>query len=171
MSAHIVRRLIYMVIVLLIMSAVIFFLMHMVSGDPVLMMLGKEADAETVQKLREQLGLNRPVAIQYLDWLWHVIRGDFGESYTMPMSTIDLILQRLPVTLELTFNAMLLSVVLSVPLGIISAIKFNSKLDLTLQVYATAGISMPNFWFGILLIFLVSFKTEIVATLWMDAVF
>ena len=160
MYAHIIRRLLYMVIVLFIMSAVIFFLMSMVTEDPVVMMLGQAADPETVQKLHEQLGLDRPLIVQYLDWLQHVVRGDFGESYTMPMNTIDLILQRLPLTIELTFLAILLALIIAIPLGVFSALRFNSKSDIAIQITATAGISMPNFWIGILLIFLVALKLK-----------
>ncbi len=161
MFAHIVRRLFYMIIVLFIMSAIVFFLMNMVSGDPVVMMLGHSADAETVQKIREQLGLNRPLLVQYVDWLFHVIRGDFGESYTMPMTTIELIRQRLPVTIELTLAAILFSLIVAIPLGVAGAINFNSKFDICLQVYGTMGVSMPNFWLGILLMFLFSLKLKL----------
>ncbi len=161
MFAHIVRRLFYMIIVLCIMSAIVFLLMNMVAGDPVVMMLGQAADAETVAKIREQLGLDRPLIVQYIDWLSHVVRGDFGESYTMPMTTIELILQRLPVTFELTLLAMIFSLTVAVPLGAAGAIKFNSRFDIGLQIYASAGVAMPNFWLGILLMFLFSLKLKL----------
>jgi peptide/nickel transport system permease protein len=161
MPAQIVRRLVYLVLVLFIMSGILFFLMNIVTGDPVVIMLGHSANKETIEKLREQLGLNRPVYIQYLDWLSHVARGDLGNSYTIPMPVSDVILQRLPVTIELTFFSMLLSVVLAIPLGILAALKFNSRMDMTLMGLSAASISMPNFWIGILLILLFSLKLNL----------
>lgn len=150
-----------MVIVLFIMSAFVFFLMHMISGDPVVMMLGQSADAETVAKLREKLGLDRPIVTQYIDWLSHVVRGDLGDSYTQPMTTVELILQRLPITFELTFLAMVFSLIVAIPLGVSGAIRFNSKFDIGLQVFASIGVSMPNFWIGILLMFLLALKLRL----------
>ncbi|MFX0195153.1 MAG: ABC transporter permease [Candidatus Hodarchaeota archaeon] len=161
MYAHIIRRLLYMIVVLFIMSAIVFSLMSLVTGDPVVMMLGQDADKETVEKIRERLGLNRPIIVQYADWISHVIKGDLGASYTMPMTVCELILQRLPVTVELTLLSITFSLLVAIPLGIIAAIKFNSKIDIFLLSYTVAGISMPNFWIGILLIFLFSLELRI----------
>jgi len=161
MFAHIIRRLLYMVVVLFIMSAIVFSLMNLVTGDPVVMMLGQDADKETIEKIREQLGLNRPIIVQYADWISHVIKGDLGTSYTMPMTVWELILQRLPVTAELTLLSITFSLLVAIPLGIMAAIRFNSKIDMFLLSYSVAGISMPNFWIGILLIFLFSLKLRI----------
>jgi len=133
----------------------------MVTGDPVVIMLGQAANKETIAKLREQLGLNRPIIVQYLDWISHVIKGDLGNSFTMPMTTLELILQRLPVTIELTLLSMIFSLIIAIPLGIIAAIKFNSKADITLMGWSAACISMPNFWIGILLILLFSLKLNL----------
>ena len=138
------------------MSAIVFALMNIVSGDPVVIMLGQDADQETVDAIKTQLGMNRPLVIQYLDWISHVIRGDLGDSYTLPMTVIDLILQRLPITLELTILSVLFSLVIAIPLGIFSAIKFRSKIDTILTGCSVVGISMPNFWLGILLVYLFS---------------
>lgn len=138
-----------------------FSLMSLVTGDPVVMMLGQDADKETVEKIRERLGLNRPIIVQYADWISHVIKGDLGASYTMPMTVCELILQRLPVTVELTLLSITFSLLVAIPLGIIAAIKFNSKIDIFLLSYTVAGISMPNFWIGILLIFLFSLELRI----------
>jgi peptide/nickel transport system permease protein len=161
MFAQIVRRIIYLVVVLFIMSAIVFFLMNMVTGDPVVIMLGHSANKETIEKLREQLGLNRSVFVQYFDWISHVLRGDLGDSYTIPMTVSEVILQRLPVTIELTLFSMLFSLIIAIPLGIIAAIKFNSKTDMTLMGLSAACISMPNFWIGVLLILLFSLKLSL----------
>jgi peptide/nickel transport system permease protein len=143
------------------MSAIVFFLMNIVTGDPVVIMLGQSATQETITKLREQLGLNRPVIVQYLDWISHVIRGDLGDSYTLPMTVSEVILQRFPVTIELTLLSMIFSLIIAIPLGIFAAIKFNSKTDITLMGFSAACISMPNFWIGILLILLFSLKLNL----------
>jgi peptide/nickel transport system permease protein len=161
MFAHIVRRLMYMIIVLFIMSGVVFFLMSIFTGDPVIIMLGESADAQTVAKLREQLGLNRPIVIQYIDWLSHLVRGDLGDSYTLPMTTVALIRQRLPATFELTVLSVIFSLLCAIPLGILGAVKFNSRTDLTLMGFSAVCISMPNFWIGILLILLFSLKLNL----------
>lgn len=158
MFVHIVRRFVYLGVVLFIMSGVVFFLMNAVSGDPVAIMLGQDASEQTIAKIREQLGLDRPLLVQYGDWLLHVLRGDLGQSYTQPMSTMEIILQRLPVTFELSLLSLLFSLIVSVPLGIIAAIKFNSKMDVALLGWSAACISMPNFLIGILLILFVSLK-------------
>jgi peptide/nickel transport system permease protein len=150
-----------MIIVLFIMSAIVFALMNMVTGDPVVMMLGQDADQETVTTIKKKLGLDRPIPVQYLDWVSHVIRGDLGDSYTLPMSVVDLILQRLPVTLELTFLSVIFSLVIAIPLGITAAIRFRSKIDFAVLTYSILGISIPNFWLGILLVFLFSLGLKV----------
>jgi peptide/nickel transport system permease protein len=150
-----------MVVVLFIMSAIVFSLMNLVTGDPVVIMLGQAADQETIKALRDQLGLDRSLIVQYGDWISRVIKGDLGNCYTIPMTVLESMLQRLPVTLELTFLAIVLSLLIGIPLGVIAAIRFSSKTDTFLLSCSVVGISMPNFWLGILLIFLCSLKLKI----------
>src|SRR5262249_19183721 len=101
MGAYIVRRLVYAVPVLLLGSLVVFFLAQRALGDPVILMLGQDADAQTIARLRQDLGFNRPIWVQYADWLGHVVRGDLGRSLRLPYGVVDLIQARLPVTVEL----------------------------------------------------------------------
>lgn len=162
MFVHIVRRFIYLGVVLFIMSGIVFFLVHAVGGDPVALMMGGDAfQIENIEKIRAQLGLNRPLLVQYWDWLSHVVRGDLGQSFTQPMSTMELILQRLPVTFELSVLSLLFSLIVSVPLGILGAIKINSKIDVALLGWSAVCISMPNFLIGILLILFFSLKLNV----------
>jgi peptide/nickel transport system permease protein len=160
MTAHIIRRLFYMLIILFVMSIIMFTFVSL-KGDPVAIMLGQSADQQTIAKMREQLGLDRPIVVQYLDWLSHIVRGDFGQSYTIPMSTLDVIFQRLPITIELTIFSMFFSLLVALPLGIVAALNYKSKLDIFLLEFSIVNLSMPNFWLGILLIFLFALKLKI----------
>jgi len=149
---YIVRRLLYAIPVLFLVSLVVFLLAWQALGDPVVLMLGQDADPRTVARLREDLGFNRPVAVQYLDWLSHLARGDLGRSFRLPYGVVDLILARLPVTLQLAIQALLLAICVAIPLGIMAALHHNRGLDLVSSTLAVLGVSMPNFWLGILLI-------------------
>src|SRR5690606_23924588 len=121
-------------------------------GDPVLAMLGSEADPEAAAALRKELGLDRPIHEQYIDWLGRVVRGDFGKSIRTNESVAKLIWQRLPATVELAVAALLVSIVIAIPAGIISAVRRRSGVDFGLNILTLLGISMPNFWIGLLLI-------------------
>src|SRR5947207_48160 len=152
MGAFILRRLFYAVPVLFLVSLVVFCLTLQALGDPVVLMLGQDADARTIARLREDLGFNRPIYVQYLDWVGHVARGDLGRSFRLPYGVVDLILARLPVTLELALLAILLAIAVAVPLGTLAALRHNGRLDLAASALAVVGVSMPNFWLGLLLI-------------------
>lgn len=160
MLRYALRRLVVMVPVLLVISLATFALMSIVIGDPVLLILGQEtaADEETIERMRADLGLDRPLPFQYLDWLSHVARGDLGNSMRSPVSVIDTILERLPVTLELTLLTLLLSLTISLPLGIAAALRPGSVVDVAISALASIGLSIPNFWLGILLIYVFALK-------------
>lgn len=155
MLRYALRRLIVMVPVLLVVSLATFALMSIVIGDPVLLILGQEtaADEETIERMRTDLGLDRPLPLQYLDWLSHVARGDLGRSMRSPVMVTDTIIERLPVTLELTLLTLLLSLTISLPLGIAAALRPGSLIDVAISAIASIGLSIPNFWLGILLIY------------------
>jgi peptide/nickel transport system permease protein len=155
MLRYALRRLFVMVPVLLVISLATFALMSIVIGDPVLLILGQEtaADEETIERMRADLGLDRPLPLQYLDWLSHVARGDLGRSMRSPVTVTDTIIERLPVTLELTLLTLLLSLTISLPLGIAAALRPGSMIDVAISAIASIGLSIPNFWLGILLIY------------------
>lgn len=139
----------------LLVSILIFALVRLLPGDPAQLMLGEGASAESVAELRERLGLNRPVPVQYLSWFGDVLRLDFGTSNNgTPVST--LFAQKLPITLQLTFASVFLSLAFALLAGTISALKPGSALDRIINVISITGICLPTFFTGILLIFLFS---------------
>ena len=155
MNNYFVRRILQIIPVLLIISFIVFSLVF-VAGDPVALMLPDDATLEDVELLRESLGLNDHFIVQYTTYLWNLVQGDFGESYRYGQDAMSIVLERLPATLELGIAALIISVVVSIPLGIWSATKQNSSLDLVATGVAVIGKAMPNFWLGIMLILLFS---------------
>lgn len=156
MTGYIVRRLLTSIIVLFMVTLLVFGALHIIPGDPTTLMLGMEATEEARQALRHQLGLDLPVHIQYLTWLGKVLRGDLGQSLALKDDISKLLLQRLPTTIPLAVLTMLIAVVIALPAGVLSALKRSSKTDWLISVFAFAGLSLPNFWVGVLLILVFS---------------
>lgn len=154
MGLYILKRLASMVPVLFLVSVVIFMIIHLTPGDPVLVMLGEEASPEARDRLRAELGLDQPLPIQYVIWAGRVMRGDLGNSIRTHQPVSEAILQRLPVTIELSIAAMLVSLAIALPAGIISALRRNSAADITSSVLALLGVSVPNFFLAVLLIWI-----------------
>lgn len=156
MLRYIARRLLATLPVLLVTSLATFVLMSLVLGDPVLMIVGQEAsiDEAGLERMRRDLGLDRPLPVQYADWLRHVAIGDLGRSFRSPIEVREAILARLPVTAELTLLALSIAVLVAIPLGIFAALRPASRWDLALSSFSVVSLSIPNFWLGILLIYL-----------------
>ena len=153
MYRYILKRIGMMIPVLLGVSFVIFALMHYAPGDPVRMLLGNSATNEQVDAMKESMGLNAPMLIQYFNYMKNlVLHGDFGTSYVYKTSVLGLILQRLPTTLLLSVLGISFALFIGVPAGIVSAVKQYSILDYLVMIVALLGISMPNFWLCIILI-------------------
>ncbi|WP_442596538.1 ABC transporter permease [Neobacillus sp. D3-1R] len=152
MFIFILRRLIQMIPVLLGVVLVVFLIMQMVPGDPAVLLAGESASPEQVAQIRHQLGLDRPVIVQYFSYLKDIVSGDFGTSIRSNRPVLDEILVRLPVTFELAFWSILVTIVLGLLAGIISATKQYSFSDISLMIVALLGVSLPNFWFGLMLI-------------------
>lgn len=148
------KRLIQLVPTLFFVSVLIFSLQHLLPGDPALVMAGEERDPVVIQQIREQYGLDRPLPMQYLTWMGNVLTGDLGQSMRIKVPVLDLILEKLPVTLHLAIMAMAIALLIGVPAGVLSAVKKDSPLDYVINVVGLAGISTPNFWLGIMLILL-----------------
>ncbi len=153
MLTFVARRLLATVPLLFAVSLVVFAVVHVLPGDPAVLFLGEEATPETLARFRTRLGLDRPLVVQYADWLWRALRGDLGRSLRTNQPVTDAILERLPVTLELLAAALVISLAIAVPMGILSAIKRNSGVDLLGTVFALIGFSLPGFWLGIILIY------------------
>ena len=154
----IARRFLLLIPVLLGVSLLVFSLIHFAPGDPVFASLGMDYDAEQAERLRQELGLDKPVPQQYVWWLGKVLRGDLGRSIVGGETVLNLIRSRLPHTIILTLGSMLVSLLLAIPLGVISAVYRNSIIDNASRVLAMIGISMPVFWLGILLLLFFSLR-------------
>ncbi|MFF3024326.1 ABC transporter permease [Gottfriedia sp. NPDC057948] len=161
MFLFIVRRIIQTIPVLLGVSLVVFLIMQMVPGDPATLLAGEGATKQTIEMIRHQLGLDRPVVIQYFDYVYHVLQGDFGESLRNNRPVLDEIMIRLPITIELALASIFITVVLGMLAGIISATKQYSAADISIMIVALLGISLPSFWFGLMLIYFFSVNLHI----------
>jgi peptide/nickel transport system permease protein len=155
MSRYILRRILGAVLVMWAVATLVFFMMRIVPGDPIGAMLFDAGDAETVARLREKLGLDQPMIVQYAKWLWYALQGDFGNSiYGSNVPVSRLIVEAIPRTLSLTALAFFIAVIIAVPAGLIAATKRNSAADHAVTFVAFLGLAMPDFWLGILLIIL-----------------
>lgn len=141
-----------MVVSLFLVSVITFAAINLLPGDVALMILGQQASEARLEALRQQLGLNRPLWVQYLDWVVSLLTGDLGKSFYYSMPVSELILDRLPKTAFLAFTAITIAVFLSIPLGIVAALHENKRIDLFASLTAFAGLSLPNFFWGIMLI-------------------
>jgi peptide/nickel transport system permease protein len=150
----ILRRIAAMGFSILFLTALIFFLMHAVFGDPVVIMLGRDADPDTVTRLRRDLGLDRPVYVQYGDWLGRLARGDWGRSFRTGQPVLRAIASRLPASLELALLSLLLAVGLGLGLGTLAAFRPHTRMDAGISLLTAFGTAMPNFWVAIVLILL-----------------
>ncbi len=156
MFAFFIRRLVALAPTLLFVSMLIFGLQHLLPGDPAQMMAGEDQDPAVIAQLREKLHLDKSLPAQYGYWMGGVLRGDLGESVRTQLPVLDLIMQKLPVTVELALLSMLIALVISIPAGVISAVRPGSLWDHGATVFALSGLSMPNFWLGIMMILLFS---------------
>jgi len=150
------RRLLATVPTLLVVTLLVFGLVRLLPGDPARLMLGESANPQAIAELRSQMGLDRPILVQYAAWLADVVRLDLGRSLVDNASVSRIIGQKLPTTIELSLLSMLVALVLAVPAGTIGAVKRGTPIDGAVTVFALAGISLPNFFLGILLIFFFS---------------
>ncbi|HKG81564.1 MAG TPA: ABC transporter permease [Beijerinckiaceae bacterium] len=148
------RRLVQLLPTLFFVSVIIFSLQQLLPGDPALVMAGEERDPAVIEQIRRQYRLDQPIPIQYLYWVKGVLTGDLGESMRLKEPVMKLILQKLPVTLQLATMAMVIALLIGVTAGIVSAVKRDTWVDYAVNVLSLWGISTPNFWLGIMLIFL-----------------
>lgn len=155
MLAYIFRRLVLALAVAFTVSVVSFALLHL-SGDLATSIAGPEASAQQVAEVRAQFGLDRPVLSQYLDWAWHAMHLDFGRSFFFQDTVMDLVGQRLPITLKLGGLALALAVLIAIPLGVLAAIFRDTWIDRLALLLAVIGQAMPSFWFGLTLILIFS---------------
>lgn len=156
MKQYIIKRLFALIPLALGVSFLVFLALNFVPGDPVRIMLGIEATEEMAAQLRTDLGLDRPLLVRYIRWLSRTVRGDLGHSIITGLEVNKELRSRIGVTLQITFFAVLVSLVIALPLGIISAVRQDSWVDLVVRLISLAGISLPGFAIGILLILVTS---------------
>ncbi|SEN89413.1 peptide/nickel transport system permease protein [Pseudorhodobacter antarcticus] len=161
MFVFFLRRLLVAVPTLILISIFVFLLQQLLPGDPVLAMAGEDRDLATLAALRERYGLNETLPVQYWVWISAVLQGDFGTSIRSGEPILDLILQKLPVTLQLAAMSLAFAMLIGIPMGIVSAVNKGTKIDLAANVIALSGLSIPNFWLGIMLILLVSVRWQL----------
>jgi peptide/nickel transport system permease protein len=154
LGRYIVKRLVQLVAVLFGITFLTFLLTYLSPGDPARLMLmstGVTPSDELVRQVRSELGLDKPFLVRYGTWLGQVVTGDFGTSYKYDRPVLDVLMARLPATLKLTGSAMFLVILISFPLGVLSAVRRNRWLDYVIRLFSFAGLSMPSFWLGMLL--------------------
>jgi ABC-type dipeptide/oligopeptide/nickel transport system permease component len=156
MFSFAIRRLIQSIPVVFLSTIAVFLLLHLIPGDPAIAIAGSDARPETLTAIRQELGLDQPLPVQYGIWIGKVLRGDLGVSNTNKISVADQIAQRIPATLELTLCGLLLAVVISIPTGVIAAVRDRGAADWVISTFNAFAIAIPNFWFGILMILLFS---------------
>lgn len=156
MHRYILERILQLIPVLLGVIFIVFITMHITPGDPALMMLGEQAPEHQLEQLRERLGLNQPIIVQYGRYVGNVVRGDFGRSLRLNTPVTSEILSRLPNTVKLSVGGVLVAMLIGIPVGIISAYKQYSFIDHAAMVGALLGVSLPNFWQGMMAILIFS---------------
>jgi peptide/nickel transport system permease protein len=155
-TTYVARRALAMLPVLFGISVLVFLLVHLIPGDVAQILLGTQATDQQIETLRRTFGLDRPLPLQYLDWLSHILRGDFGVSFRTNRPVLPDLVSRFGVTLQLTLVSMVVALVVAIPLGVASAANRGRGSDAVARVLALLGLSIPNFWLGTLLILFVS---------------
>lgn len=161
MLNYIVKRILILFPVLAAVSIVIFLIMHFAPGDPAVLSLGQMATPQDIENLREEMGLNDPLYIQYFNFLLKAVKGDFGKSLYTHQPVFYELLELFPATLELALASMFFAMVIGITAGIISAVKQNSIFDNMSMVVAVGGVSMPVFWLGLMLLWVFSLKLDL----------
>jgi peptide/nickel transport system permease protein len=153
LAVYILNRLLQLVPVLFLVSFIVFLVVHLIPGDPVVIMLGEDQrDPQVVEALRKEFGFDQPVHVQYLSWLGQTLRGDLGQSLRSKRPVLDIIIERYPATVYLALGSLVLGLAIAIPAGAIAAVKQNTPYDYAAMLFALFGISVPNFWFALLLI-------------------
>src|ERR1051325_4234454 len=158
MLTFLAKRIVQLIPTLFFVSVLIFSLQQLLPGDPAMIMAGEDRDPEVIEQIRRQYRLDQPIPVQYVYWVKGVLTGDLGESLRIKVPVRDLISEKLPVTLQLASLAIIIALTIGIGAGIISAVKKDTAWDYGANIFALWGISTPNFWLGIMLIFLFSIQ-------------
>jgi peptide/nickel transport system permease protein len=171
MLKYAIRRLLSIIPVLWLVSAMVFVLIHLVPGDPVLVILGAAAKPEQVEMMRQRLGLDQPILIQYWDWMTALLQGDLGASIRSGEPVTRLILERMPITISVAAVALFLSLAISLPAGIIAALRHNTYTDYFFMILVILAMSIPSFWLALLLMMLFSFQLNLLPVMGWISIF
>lgn len=152
----VIRRFGRLILSVLIITTIVFFLVRVLPGDPAAVLAGLDANEESLGRIRTQMGVDEPIPLQFLGWLWRANRLDFGRSFFSNEPAMGLVLERFPLTLGLALFAFLLSFVIAVPVGVLSAVHKWRAVDYAGMVYSQVGMAVPSFWLGIILLLLFS---------------
>ncbi|MFU8815822.1 MAG: ABC transporter permease [Pseudomonadales bacterium] len=158
MLRFILQRLLALIPLLLIVSLMVFSLVLLIPGDPAYLLAGEDATAEEVEAIREDMGLNKPVLVRYVLWLGALVQGDLGTSLFSDQPVLDVILERLPVTLSLAVAASLIALAISIPAGIIAGTHSGQWSDRVVTVGSSIGLAVPNFWLGLMLVLVLAIQ-------------
>ena len=158
MLRYSIRRFLVLIPLMVGLSVVVFLYVHMMPGDPVQAMAGPDTNPEVVEKIREELGLNRPLHVQFLDWAKGLLHGDLGITFRSRQPITPILLNRIPATLELAAGAFIVAVVIGLPPGFLAGLKKDTKFDYIFSLVALAGLSTPLFWSGYLLMLVLAVK-------------
>ena len=161
MTAFLFRRVLQVIPIALLVTTLVFSLIHLIPGDPVEMMLGEGAQRGQVEQLREELGLDRPLSVQYVSYLSGLARGDLGRSLHYGEPVTRLLAAHYPATVLLTFASMAVALLVALPLGAVAAYRRNTAIDHFSRLFSLVGVSMPNFWLGPMLILLFSIQLDL----------
>src|SRR6478672_6946653 len=156
MLTFLAKRILQLIPTLFFVSVLIFSLQQLLPGDPALIMAGEDRDPDVIEQIRKQYHLDQPIPVQYVYWVKNALAGDLGESMRFKQPVLDLVLQKLPVTIQLATMAFIIAISIGISAGIISAVMKDTVWDYAANVFALWGLSTPNFWLGIMLIFLFS---------------
>src|SRR5438552_468439 len=156
MLTFLAKRILQLIPTLFFVSVLIFSLQQLLPGDPAMIMAGEDRDPEVIEQIRKQYRLDQPIPVQYVYWVKGVLTGDLGESMRFKQQVLPLILQKLPVTMQLASMAIIIALSIGITAGVISAVMKNTVWDYAANVFALWGLSTPNFWLGIMLIFVFS---------------
>jgi peptide/nickel transport system permease protein len=175
MGQYMLRRLVQMVPVLIIVTFFVFSLLHITPGDPAVTMLGEEATPENIAALRARMGLEDPLLVQYARWLGNAVQGDLGRSIHSNQPVSEAIVERLPITIQLSVLSILIALIIGIPIGIISALRRNTALDASATTLALAGVALPNFFLAVILIYIFSVQLGVLppigyTAIWEDPV-
>ncbi|MFZ2102324.1 MAG: ABC transporter permease [Oricola sp.] len=162
MLSYALRRIIIVLITLFAASIIVFAVLEIVPGDPARLMLGMNATEDAIAALREQMGLNQPLILRYFSWIGGILAGDLGRSYTYSVPVVDLVRERLAVSLPLALMALVVSTVIALPVGIFSASKRGTAADAGIMAATQLGIAIPNFWFALLLVYVFAVSLRLV---------